>query len=197
MLKKLRLIILFILCLKKIKQLYKNRLVIDFIYDEDDELFAMEYGNQIYYYIKDQTENIVKIIDETGNTMVEYSYNGWGEVKVIYGSQTSVAALNPFLYKSYLYDVETQLFMVSSRYYLPRLCRWISPDSIEYLDPQSINGMNLYCYCMNNPVNKYDSTGHFGIGLTLLLIATGVGLAFGFGIEAAKQAYNGGIGTGI
>lgn len=55
MLKKLRLIILFILCLKKIKQLYKNRLVIDFIYDEDDELFAMEYGNQIYYYIKDQT----------------------------------------------------------------------------------------------------------------------------------------------
>ncbi len=36
-----------------------------------------------------------------------------------------------------------------------------------------------------------DPSGHFGIILTLL-IATGVGLAFGFGVEAAKQAYNGG-----
>ena len=89
------------------------------------------------------------------------------------------------------YDVETQLYWVSSRYYSPELCRWISPDSIEYLDPESINGLNLYAYCGNDPVNRFDPTGHFGIGLTLL-IATGVGLAFGFGIEAAKQAYNGG-----
>ncbi len=25
-------------------------------------------------------------------------------------------------------------------------------DSIDYLDYESINGLNLYCYCMNNPV---------------------------------------------
>ena len=51
------------------------------------------------------------------------------------------------------YDVETQLFYCNSRYYSPELCRFISPDSIEYLDTQSINGLNLYAYCMNNPVN--------------------------------------------
>ena len=49
--------------------------------------------------------------------------------------------------------VETGLFWLSSRYYSPELCRFISPDDVEYLDPESVNGLNLYCYCMNNPVN--------------------------------------------
>ena len=58
------------------------------------------------------------------------------------------------------YDVETQLFYCNSRYYSPELCRFISPDSIEYLDPKSINGLNLYCYCFNNPIMYADPSGH-------------------------------------
>ena len=46
------------------------------------------------------------------------------------------------------------------RYYSPELCRFIQPDDIEYLDPSSINGLNLYCYCMNNPIMYVDPTGH-------------------------------------
>ena len=48
------------------------------------------------------------------------------------------------------YDVVTNLFLVASRYYSSELCRWISPDDIEYLDPESVNGLNLYCYCKND-----------------------------------------------
>lgn len=40
-------------------------------------------------------------------------------------------------------------------------------------------------------MNVIDPSGHFGIGLTLL-IATGIGLLFGIGTEVLKQAYNGG-----
>ena len=43
---------------------------------------------------------------------------------------------------------------------LQQLRRWISPDSIEYLDPSSINGLNLYCYCHNNPIMNVDPNGH-------------------------------------
>lgn len=56
--------------------------------------------------------------------------------------------------------VETQLYWLSSRYYSPELCRFISPDDIEYLDPESLNGLNLYCYCANNPINHIDPDGH-------------------------------------
>ncbi|HCX08674.1 MAG TPA: hypothetical protein DHG20_06095 [Acholeplasmatales bacterium] len=69
--------------------------------------------------------------------------------------------INSYLYKGYYYDKETQFYWVSSRYYSPEICRWISPDLIEYLDPQSINGLNLYAYCNNDPINNYDPTGHF------------------------------------
>ena len=50
------------------------------------------------------------------------------------------------------YDVETSMYYCKSRYYAPELCRFISLDDIEYLDPESANGLNLYCYCLNNLV---------------------------------------------
>ena len=54
---------------------------------------------------------------------------------------------------------------MGQRYYSPELCRFIQPDSIEYLDPSSIKGLNLYCYCMNNPIMYFDSTGHFPVAI--------------------------------
>ena len=53
------------------------------------------------------------------------------------------------------------MFWLSSRYYSPELCRFISPDDVEYLDPESVNGLNLYCYCLNNPISYYDPSGHW------------------------------------
>lgn len=64
---------------------------------------------------------------------------------------------------------------MGQRYYSPELCRFIQPDSIEYLDPQSVNGLNLYCYCMNNPIMYADPSGHFPILLAYALIGAAVG----------------------
>ena len=47
-----------------------------------------------------------------------------------------------------------------SRYYDPETGRFISPDAIEYLDPSTIGGLNLYSYCNNNPVMYVDPSGH-------------------------------------
>ena len=63
------------------------------------------------------------------------------------------------------------------------MCRWISPDSIEYLDPESINGLNLYCYCFNNPVNYVDPDGHMPF-LCALLILGAIGMVANVGSQA-------------
>ncbi|MGM9900333.1 MAG: RHS repeat-associated core domain-containing protein [Bacilli bacterium] len=87
------------------------------------------------------------------------------------------------------YDVETQLYWLSSRYYSPELCRFISPDDVEYLDPESVNGLNLYCYCMNNPIMYVDPTGHFAIFSFLISIA--IGAAISIAMEAIEDGKDG------
>ena len=107
--------------------------------------------------------------------MVKYTYDAYGNVFISGTLSSTIGELNPYRYRWYYYDVETNLFLVSSCYYSPELCRWISPDDIEYLDPESVNGLNLYCYCLNNPINYIDPDGHFTIStLVWILIGTAV-----------------------
>ncbi len=54
---------------------------------------------------------------------------------------------------------DTGLYYCNARYYSPKWRRFISPDDTAYLDPKSVNGLNLYCYCNNDPVNYADPTG--------------------------------------
>ncbi len=70
-----------------------------------------------------------------------------------------IATFNPFRYRSYYFDTETSLYYLQTRYYDPELGRFISADSIEYLDPETLGGLNLYAYCGNNPVMAVDDTG--------------------------------------
>ncbi len=98
--------------------------------------------------------------------------DAYGNCTVYDSTNNDLAETNPIRYRSYYYDAETGLFYCNSRYYSPELCRWISPDSIDYLDPSSINGLNLYCYCANNPVMYYDPSGYawetiFDIGFAI------------------------------
>lgn len=107
----------------------------------------------MYFYLTDAAGEIYGIINEDGVLEGVYRYNAFGEItSVINSSGSGIIQTNSFRYKGYYYDVKTQLFYCNFRYYLPELCRFISPDSIEYLEPEIINGLNLYCYCMKNPV---------------------------------------------
>ena len=46
-----------------------------------------------------------------------------------------------------------------SRYYDPETGRFINADDVSYIDPETVNGLNLYAYCGNNPVMYTDSAG--------------------------------------
>ena len=97
--------------------------------------------------------------------MVQYVYDAWGNHAVLgtdgndITDPNNIGNLNPFRYRGYFYDVETGLYYLKSRYYDPEIGRFITIDGIEYLDPKTINGLNLYAYCGNNPVMYTDPNG--------------------------------------
>ena len=94
--------------------------------------------------------------------MVKYKYDAWGdqEIELLDPKYEELAKANPFRYRSYYYDEETGLYYLKSRYYDPEVGRFITIDDISYLDPETINGLNLYAYCGNNPVMNVDPNGH-------------------------------------
>ena len=99
----------------------------------------------------------------TGVLVVGYSYSAYGVVSA-YAPLASVAAepltMNPLTYRGYVYDRETTLYYLQSRYYDPELGRFINADALVSTG-QGVLGNNMFAYCLNNPTNHLDPTGKF------------------------------------
>ncbi len=65
---------------------------------------------------------------------------------------------NPFRYRGYYYDTQTELYYLQSRYYNPSWGRFLNADI--YINANGdILGFNMFAYCSNNPVMFTDPTG--------------------------------------
>ena len=118
-----------------------------------------------YLCRKDMLGNILALLDGSGNIVVQYKYDAWGNHTVTDANGNAITDadhignLNPFRYRGYYFDRETGFYFLQSRYYDPEVGRFLNMDSIEYADPESVNGINLYSYCGNNPVMGVDPMG--------------------------------------
>ena len=159
-----------------------------YLYDENS-IIGMVYtninGTNTYYFLRNLQGDVVAIYDTNGNKVVGYTYDAWGNC-TIDSTTTSydLAHANPIRYRGYYYDEDTKLYYLNSRYYSPEWRRFISPDDTAYLDPKTPNGLNLYCYCNNDPINFVDPSGHFVI--SSFLIGLGIAAAIGAGVGAAS-----------
>ena len=113
-----------------------------------------------YYYRRNIHGDVIEIYDEEGLLVGKYSYDAYGNCTIVKNID-DIAFINPFRYRGYYFDNETGFYYLQARYYNPLWGRFISIDHVSYLNPQSVNGLNLYCYCNNNPVMYADPSGHF------------------------------------
>ena len=132
-----------------------------FLYDENGDIFGLNYAGDNYYYIKNAQNDVIAIANTLGNILCYYEYDAWGKVISIIGDVAWFGQLNPIRYRSYYYDNESGYYYLQSRYYNPEIGRFICADDIIYLGVCGIVSYNLYSYCINNPVIFYDSHGAF------------------------------------
>ena len=136
-----------------------------YYYDSNNSVTAMSLNDTMYYYIKNLQGDITKIVNESGNVLVEYTYDAWGkilnETSSGNGTYAHVKDFNPFRYRGYVYDTDTGLYYLQSRYYDPQTGRFINADDTAYVDTNSGTPLstNMFTYCENNPINYDDSTG--------------------------------------
>ncbi|MBE5783233.1 MAG: hypothetical protein E7329_07985 [Clostridiales bacterium] len=73
---------------------------------------------QKFAYIHNLQGDIVAILDDSGATVVRYTYDAWGKPLSTTGPlAATLGKLNPFRYRGYVFDEETGLYYLRSRYY--------------------------------------------------------------------------------
>ncbi len=155
-----------------------------FTYDSAGPL-SVNYNGTEYFYVKNAQGDVTGLISTSGARVVTYTYDAWGNPLTTTGSMAAtLGEQNPLRYRGYVYDTETGLYYLQSRYYNPGWGRFINADA--YLSTgQGFNGHNMFAYCGNNPVNREDSKGRW-----FSVVAGGVlGAVFG-GISAYKNGEN-------
>ena len=128
------------------------------VYDNEDQVCGIICNGTAYYFIKNLQGDVVSITDDKGTVVAGYTYDAWGVPKVDFDcTDTGIATVNPYRYRSYYYDSEIGMYYLQSRYYDPRICRFINADDAKYAAAQ---GHNLFQYCKNDVVNHRDGFGY-------------------------------------
>ena len=131
---------------------------LNFFYDSAGEIVGFMYNGNNYLYIKNSMGDIIGIADSAGNLIVSYTYDAWGKVMSVTGSNTAIGELNPFRYRSYYYDSDINMYYLQSRYYDAEVGRFINCDDVKYVSGSS-ESYNMFAYCGNGPISRLDVTG--------------------------------------
>ena len=103
-------------------------------------------------YVHNLQGDVVALVGGNGDKVVEYWYDAWGKPLSKTGSMAeTLGMVQPFRYRGYVWDEETGLYYLRSRYYKPEHCRFINADELI----QS----NTFSYCDNSPAIGVDYYG--------------------------------------
>lgn len=143
--------------------------IMHFYYDADGKINSMSYAGEMYYYVTNLQGDVTKLIKSDGTVAANYEYDAWGKLLTVtnangstIGSSLHIGLMNPLRYRGYVYDDETGLYYLQSRYYDPTTGRFVNADGY-FQSGGNLLDANMSAYCGNNPVNFSDPTGQYTV----------------------------------
>ena len=163
----------------KVMRVEYNTTILDIVYDESGQPFSIRYKSSptatgaLYYYVLNAQGDVIGLLNASGELVVEYKYDPWGklletiigvdETDSKYAAYNNMGLRNPLRYRGYIYDRDTGLYYLQSRYYDPTIGRFINADTYTTTDADGLLSTNMFAYCENNPVMGSDPTGEFSM----------------------------------
>ena len=140
---------------KLVTEMRKGQDVLHFFYDAQGRVSMVEWNGEKYGYVHNLQGDIAAIVDSSGAKVVEYRYDAWG--RDIGRTLTSdIGELNPFRYRGYVYDEETELYYLRTRYYNAIIGKFTCLDDCI---PGALLEENVFSYAKNNPILNGDPDG--------------------------------------
>jgi len=179
-----------------------------FNYDANGTRISITMPNgAVYYYAYNAQGDVIGLysVNQYGYFVpqVFYTYDAWGKVLSITGNMAdTLGQQNPFRYRGYYYDSETQFYYLNSRYYDPEVGRFINSDNVVAEIGNSALGYNTFIYCFNNPVVIFDSNGNWpqfliDVGSSVANIFESIGNGFVKIVDALAESFQFEIGFGV
>jgi len=119
-------------------------------------------NDQVRYSIGDHLGSCTLELDGQGAVISQEGYYPFGGTAWWTARSAVEAGYKTVRYSGKERDA-TGLYYYGSRYYAPWVQRWINPDPLG-----SVDGLNLYCFVGNTPINKFDVNGLAGVDLEQL-----------------------------
>ena len=145
-----------------------------FFYDAQSRPVKVEFNGTVYTYLPNLQGDIVGILDNAGTLVVKYKYDAWGKLLSTSGTLAdTLGKRNPFHYRGYVYDEESGLYYLRSRYYNPEWHRFVNADARITTGSGQLQS-NIFLYCNNTPTILIDPDGTSILGAIALLAAAAI-----------------------
>ena len=158
--------------IKTSEYIFRNKLLthlacegkmVHFFYDKFKKPLFIELNGELFTYVYNLQGDVISIIDSVGTTVVSYKYDAWGGLLMttkLSKQYDDLIELNPFRYRSYMFDDESKLYYLKTRFYDFEKGRMISADTV--LGQRKVsNPHNVFAYCKSNPCMRVDYDGKF------------------------------------